>query len=122
MDKEISKLERTLFHKIANRLRSYSRSTNEPRFEKYKRLWHDECLKYSRWNSTDNPGVFKEVILQKLSKEIEDVRNLPKKVFTGKFGPKRVWSTKKMTPGDWLNYNRTKRNEKRSKELHKPTI
>jgi len=48
MDKEISKLERTLFHKIANRLRSYSRSTNEPRFEKYKRLWHAECLKYSR--------------------------------------------------------------------------
>ena len=117
MDKEISKIERYLFYKISNRLRSYKRSTAEQRFEKYKRLIHTECIRYS------NMSIFHiKIMIDKLKDEIERIENLPKKKFTAEFGPKRVWNKKHMSDSDRLIYERTKRNEKRSKELHRPTF
>ena len=83
---------------------------------------HAECIRYSNMKSSTKPNFHKEVMIDNLKKEIERVENLPKKKFTAEFGPKRAWNKKHMTDADWLNYERTKRNEKRSKVLHRATL
>lgn len=122
MDKEISKWERQLIFTINNRLRSFKRSTKEPRFDKYKRLIHSKCVKYSKMKSKIRPNLYIEIMVNELKNEITRVENLPKKKFTAEFGPKRAWKSKQMSDDDWLKYERTIRNEKRSKELHRPTL
>ena len=108
MNEDVSHLKRLLFNNIYRRLKAIKRVTDDPRFNKYRKLWTQRC------NTISNP----DILTKELVAEIERIKNLEKKMFKIEFGKRRVWDKKNRK--DRLICQRTLENEMNSKRLHKP--